>query len=172
MTSLVLAQQQATVARQRQRLVYDPTVPIAVQNEAWSCSIYAGDWVLRSLGLPSDDETLEDEMLQRGIVTKEHGLMDARGYGLAAVVRDHLPPETQVDVYETLTWDQLFDLAGSGPMAIGGRAWNHWVAVRGVSKNTIALANSAPGYKSVFQNLRALDFKRLGPFSGVHVVVE
>lgn len=149
------------------QLRFDPDVPVAVQNEAWTCSVYAADWCLRALGQPSDDETLEAEMLRRGIVTPEFGLMDARGYGLAAVLRDHLLPSTPVTVTDPVTWNWLLDRAGDGPIALGGRGWNHWCGVRGAVSGELALANSAPGHMGVYQRLNNADIARLGPWSAV-----
>lgn len=152
-------------------LHYDSDTSIDVQDEPWTCSVYAADWCLRSLGVESDNETLELEMLARGTVTPEFGLMDARGYGLANVLRDHLPSGTDVQINEAVTWDWLVDVAGAGPIALGGRAWNHWCAVRRDGLGLL-LANSAPGWMGIWQTLTHADFDRLGSFSAVRVPVE
>ena len=50
---------------------------------------------------------------------------------------------------------------------MSGQAWYHWVALRGVRGNQIWIANSAPGYKGVWDTLSREDFVRLGAFSVV-----
>ena len=59
-------------------------------------------------------------------------------------------------------------------MVIGGRAWNHWVAVRmggpAAGRPDLAvliLMNPAPGWMGVSQWLVEDDFDGLGPFSAV-----
>jgi hypothetical protein len=149
---------------------YDPDTPIQRQNEAWTCSVYAADWALRSLGVESDDETLEAEMLARGTVTPRYGLMDARGHGLAQVLRDKIPSHKIVEVNEAVTWEWLISNAGQGPIALGGRAWNHWSGVRSVVMGpAVSLANPAPGHMQVWGVLSRADFSRLGAWSAVIV---
>jgi hypothetical protein len=66
------------------------------------------------------------------------------------------------------------DAAGYQPMVIGGRQWNHWVAVRVGSYaigrpdlDMVALMNPAPGYMGINQTLDRDSFVELGPFSAV-----
>lgn len=167
---IILQQQQHLVPPALPPYFYDPTVEVRIQDEAWTCSVYAGDWCLRSLGLPSDNESLEREMLDAGVVTKEYGLMDARGYGLASILEKHLPEGAKPPVVEeNATWAWLAKRAGYGPIAIGGRNWYHWVAVRDYIQGRFMLANSAPGYRGVQQYLTLDDFARLGTFSAVWI---
>jgi hypothetical protein len=66
------------------------------------------------------------------------------------------------------------DAAGFQPMVIGGRTWNHWVAVRigtqtlGITDaSVLALMNPSPGWMGVYQSLAQYDFNALGDFSAV-----
>jgi hypothetical protein len=50
------------------------------------------------------------------------------------------------------------------------RANWYWVAIRGVQGSNIWIANSAPGYKGVWDTLSREDFNRLGGFSVIWLV--
>jgi len=154
-----------------QALAFDPNTPTELQVQDFSCSIRSITWVLKSLGVDIDAGTLEDEMVP-SIVTRKDGLLDSRGYGLADVLKRHLDPQwhNRIRVYESLTWADMQLRATGGPMALGGRGWYHWTAVRGLNPDgSLKLANPAPGWKGVQQTLTRADWDRLGPWSGVLV---
>jgi hypothetical protein len=72
------------------------------------------------------------------------------------------------------TWSDVMDAAGYQPMAIGGRNWNHWTAVRMGSTaagrpdlGLLILMNPSPGYMGIEHTLNQDNFARLGPFSAV-----
>lgn len=162
---------EAGIALPAPKLQFDPHTPTELQRQDFSCSIRSATWVLKSLGVDIDAGTLEDEMVP-GIVSRDQGLLDARGYGLAETLKAHLPDEWdgRVRVYESLTWDDMQWRATGGPMALGGRGWNHWTAVRGLNPDgSLNLANPAPGWRGVDQRLTRADWDRLGPWSGVLV---
>lgn len=153
------------------RLHFDPSTPTELQRQDFSCSIRSATWVLKSLHVDIDAGTLEDEMVP-SIVSRDLGLLDARGYGLAETFKRHLDPQWhgRIRVYESLTWDDMQWRATGGPMALGGRGWNHWTAVRGINPDgSLNLANPAPGWKGIDQRLTRADWDRLGPWSGVLV---
>jgi hypothetical protein len=150
---------------------YNPDTPPERQVQSWACAIRATTWVLKSLGVNIDAGTLQDEMVP-GRVTPELGLLDARGYGIAETIKAHIPTawHDRVHVFDSISWDELRSLAGQGPIALGGRAWYHWTAVRQANADgTLALANPAPGYKGVGDTLSRGQWDALGPFSAVWV---
>lgn len=62
-------------------------------------------------------------------------------------------------------------------MLMGGRAWNHWTAVRmgtiAIQRpdlDMLALMNPANGYMGVNQTIEPNQFDDLGPFSAVWFV--
>lgn len=98
-----------------------------------------------------------------------YGLMDGSGSQLQRVLLD----QTGYNSNQAwgLTFDDVYAIAAEGtPGLMSGAAWYHWVALRGVQGSTIWIANSAPGYKSVWDNLSRDDYNRLGGFSVVWLV--
>lgn len=155
-------------------LIYNPSQPPERQVQSWVCSIRATAWVLKSLGLPVEIGALQDEMSPR-YVTPEVGLLDARGYGIAEVLKAHLPAEwdDRVHVFEAITWDELWSIAGSGPVALGLRGAYHWIDVaRQRSDGDLDAPNPAPNYPQagpIGDVLSRGELDRYGPCSAVFV---
>lgn len=64
-------------------LPFDPDARVDRQPDDWSCSIQSAEFLLRSIGHNPGDQWIQDQLLGAGIVTREHGLMDASGQQLA-----------------------------------------------------------------------------------------
>lgn len=158
------------------QLAYNPTQSPERQIADWVCSIRSTAWVLKSLGLPVDIGALQDEMSPT-YVTPALGLLDRRGYGIAEVLKAHLPADWQdrVHVFETITWDELRSIAGSGPIALGLHGAYHWIDVARVRDDgDLDAANPAPGYPisaPIGDVLSRPEFDRFGPASAVWVQV-
>jgi hypothetical protein len=155
-------------------LAYNPSQPPERQVQSWVCSIRATAWVLKSLGLPVEIGPLQDEMSPR-YVTPEVGLLDARGYGIAETLKAHLPAEwdDRVHVFESITWDELWSIAGQGPIALGLRGAYHWIDVaRQRPDGDLDAPNPAPNYPPagpIGDVLSRSEFDRYGPCSAVFV---
>ena len=155
-------------------LAYNPSQPPERQVQSWTCSIRSTAWVLKSLGLPVEIGPLQDEMSPR-YVTPELGLLDARGYGIAEVLKAHLPAEwdDRVHVFESSTWDELWSLAGRGPVALGLRGAYHWIDIaRQRSDGDLDSPNPAPNYPQaapIGDILSRSEFDQYGPASAVWV---
>lgn len=153
-------------------LAYNPDIPAELQRQDWTCSVRTAMWVLKSLGVAITPEDAQDDMVAHLEVNPTVGLTDARGYGLAAMLRRHLPAEwaDRVQVFESISYDELRSLDGAGPIALGGRAWGHWTAVRRANEDgTLALANPAPTWQGVGDTMDRAEWDRWGPFSAVWV---
>lgn len=145
-------------------------LPTDLQDYAWDCAACSTAWAMRTVGF---EVTEQDVIAGLGParISPTYGLLDASGAGLVSYLEEQgVLAENNADA----SWQQLLDAAGFQPMVIGGRAWNHWVAVRmgSVAANSQAgeqllLMNPSPGYQAVFQVLVESDFNRLGPFSAV-----
>jgi hypothetical protein len=139
------------------------------QIQDWSCSACALEWTMRSTGLitPSDiyasRESVVYEIGYPENINSTYGLMNADGSALQAVLDNY----GQESAQSWLDFDTVYDLAQGTTGMLSGAAWYHWVALRGVQGDTIWIANSAPGYKSVWSNLSRSDWDRLGGFSVV-----
>lgn len=155
-------------------LVYNPNQPPERQVQDWTCSIRATAWMLKSLGLPVDIGALQDEMSPR-YVTPELGLLDGRGYGIAAVLKAHLPDDWdgRVQVFERLSWEELRSLAGQGPIGLGLHGAYHWVNVaQKRADGDLDAPNPAPKYPAaapIGDVLAAAEMQAWGPASAVWV---
>jgi hypothetical protein len=137
------------------------------QVYGWTCSACALDWVLRSTGL-DPASTREDVVYAIGYpenINATYGLMDSSGSALREVYSFY----EQATEQAWLDFDSVYQLAQRTTGQMSGAAWYHWVALRGVQGDTIYIANSAPGYKGVWDNLTRSDFNRLGGFSVVYL---
>lgn len=141
-----------------------------LQDYAWDCAACSLAWCLRSVGF-----TLTEQDVINGLgpsrISPTLGLLDASGAGLVSYCA-----ELGVDAQNSAdaSWNDLVAAAGYQPMLVGGRAWNHWVAVRmgadALWLDTalpLLLMNPSPGYMGVYQTLSQGDFDNLGPFSAV-----
>lgn len=141
-----------------------------VQTANWTCSACALAWVLRATGAnPNADEwNMVDAIGYPQNVNPTYGLMDSSGSQLRRVLADYNLDSKQ----GWLTFDNVYALTGEFTGLMSGGAWYHWVALRGRDNfdfPEIWIANSAPGYKGVWDTLTRADFERLGPFSVVWI---
>lgn len=138
---------------------------MAPQVYSWTCSACALDWVLRATGLDAA-HTREQAVQEIGYpqnINPMYGLMDASGSALRAVYDQYAQPTAQA----WLDFDTVYELAQDTTGQLSGANWHHWVALRGVQGANLWIANSAPGYKGVWDVLSREDFNRLGGFSVV-----
>lgn len=153
------------------RLRFDPDTPTELQVQDWTCSIRATMWMLKSIGIAVTPDEAQDRMHPR-YVSRELGLLDATGAGIVACLRE----SWGVEAFNRApaSFDEVASYAGRCPMAIGGRAWGHWTAVRGVNAaGDLVLANpggTGPRYGQ--QTLNRRQFEELGWFSAVIMPVD
>ena len=155
------------------RITFNSNFPPIAQNDDWSCSVTSLRWAMTAMGRDPSEDWMEGTALAEGVVSKELGLLNASGAGLAAFIRRHYAdfgydanhePSITFD-FARLEGDHVY------PILIGGREWNHWCAVRGYddANGVLLLANPAPGHKGVRQTMSRAQFDALGPFSMVRV---
>lgn len=155
-------------------LAYNAQQPPERQVQDWTCSIRSTAWALKSLGLPVDIGALQDEMTPR-YVTPELGLRDGRGYGIAEVLRAHLPAEwdSRVEVYERIDWAGLWIRSGGGPICLGLHGAYHWINVAAPqSDGSVVAPNPAPKYPGaapIGDILTEVEFDQYGPASAVWI---
>jgi len=99
-------------------------------------------------------------------INPQYGLMDGSGAQLQRVLGEY----GMDSEHGWLDYDTVYALAQDTTGMMSGGAWYHWVALRGVQGQNLWIANSAPGYKGVWDVLSRSDFNRLGPFSVVYLV--
>lgn len=135
---------------------YNADAPVIPQPNNWACSTYSLLWALRSLGRGTTAAWLQQAMLDQGVVTMANGLERADGFGLVSFV-DREYNELGIEAFRKVqaTIDDVRAKAGTVPVLIGGRAWNHWSGVRSVQPDgTLNLANPADGWGGIKQELR------------------
>lgn len=160
-----------TTGSEPRPLAYDPSTPPERQIQSWACSIRAVTWALRSLGVAVDAGQMQDEMVP-GTVTPALGLLDGRGYGLAAILGRHLPAGTRVEVVENITAAQVTERAGRGPMCMGSYSLYHWLNVADRRGDGVLVApNPAPAWQGLGDDLTPEEFARWAPWNAVFVEV-
>lgn len=154
--------------------VYDWKHPAIMQQHDWDCSQESICWALHAWGRTPDEAWMEQSMIAAGVISPSLGCMDASGAGLARWVNDEYAEFGYwAENDGSVSFDDVVAEARTHkhPLAIGGRAFYHWVGVRGYDAvmDRILLANPAPGYKGVYQTLTRQQFANLGAFSLVRV---
>lgn len=151
---------------------YNPDEPARPQEEKFDCSQESLEWALYSYGRTTSDDWLESTMIAEGVMSRDDGLLDARGVGLAAFVNRHYAElGYEARAHAPVSYDQVRDEAdGTHPVLIGGRGWNHWSGVRSYDPAVgLKLANPANGHKGIFQTMTRDQFAALGGFSMVSI---
>lgn len=155
------------------KVTYNKHEPVHAQEDSFDCSQESLEWALYALGRKPAENWLEPTMIAEGVMSADLGLLDASGAGLAAFVRRHYG-EFGYDANNepSISWDWIVAEGGHAyPVLIGGRAWNHWVAVRDYdpARDVLLLSNPSDGWGGVGQTMNRQQFERLGPFSAVRV---
>lgn len=138
----------------------------------WTCSVASLEWIKRALSLVVTDDiygSREATAYEIGYpenVNPQYGLMDSSGYALQDVLANYGQGSDQ----SWLDFDTAYAVYAKTPGMMSGAAWYHWVGVRGVQDGAIWVANSAPGYKGIYDHVNRADFARLGGFSCVWLV--
>src|SRR5262245_33674236 len=135
------------------------------QYYSWTCSVCSLDWVKQAAGLTasSDRYTTCMEIGYTQNVNPQYGLMDATGSALIEVLETYEQPASTA----RLGFDEVYERVQETTGCMSGATWYHWVGLRGVQDGNLWIANSAPGYKGVYDILSRADFERLGPFNVV-----
>jgi len=154
-------------------VVYEPSEPPHPQDSDFDCSQDSLEWALWSVGRRPTDQWLTQTMIDEGVLSRDLGLMDASGAGLAAFIDRHYGEDGYVgESVGSVTFDQLAGVCGHYPMMIGGRKWGaggHWSGLRAYDgeRDVLLLANPAANYIGINQTMSREQFSRLGPFSAV-----
>lgn len=140
------------------------------QDYAWDCSACSTAWAMRTVGYPHSEQDVINGLGPTRI-SPSLGLLDASGAGLVSYLGE---VGIHAENNSNASWDDVMGAAGYQPMVIGGRAWNHWVAVRmgssaigSTSVVALALMNPSPGYMEIGHWLYPGTFESMGPFSAV-----
>ena len=162
------------------KYVYHVNEAVHLQDKSYDCSQESLEWALWSIGRQPADDWLERTMVAEGVMSSGDGLLDASGKGLANfVVKWYGEDGIKANHEPTVSWDWVRlegarNSDGSGhmyPILIGGRAWNHWAAVRDYdpTRLSLLLSNPSPSWMGVGHIMTQQQFQALGPFSAVRI---
>jgi predicted chitinase len=161
---LVRRVQVVDAAEPARRSRFDAETATVFQTGPWQCSAASTAWVLQSMGYShSQDDVVA--LLGPGQIDPEVGLHYGDGRGLVALLQDVGLKACNASA----SFDDVFEMAGRRPVAMGGAAFYHWVGVRGRDGDALLLANPGPGWRGIQQTLTRAEFESLGPFAAVWV---
>ena len=154
---------------------YDPWVEPVYQTADWTCSCASSAWLLNSM---SDDRLGRDwgeydvvDALRAatyyGAVSPDYGLARADMYDLE-VMFNSLGYTAQRKQY--LTVSDVARVAGLFPLQINGARWYHHSGARALGGGVLHLANPAPSWHGVGQQLDQYEAATFGTWNGMWIV--
>jgi hypothetical protein len=159
-------------------LEFDRNEPAVIQTADWTCSCAALAWVMNALGVEAPDggkwdEWVGVEELRRvagaNAVSPSYGLAYASGVDLEAVYYDYGFKVTRVAYPDWATTSYVLERT-IGQM--GGARWYHWTGVRGTDGENFNLANPAPSWKGVGQQMDSYEWDTWGGWNLVAITGE
>lgn len=136
----------------------------------WTCSVCATSWVLQSTHMidPQIDQidVRQDIGYEMGY---PHCINETYGCMSSECVMDIFSTHGFNSVQEWVTFDEAYAICRDHTGVINPQGMNHYMAIRGIIGSDIWVANSAPGYRSVWDNLDRLSFNNLGPVQVVYL---
>ena len=127
---------------------------MAEQVYSWTCSICAATWALQATGLNPNAarEQVAYELGYPSCVNASVGLANTdcmvdlfEGYGV---------PSSR----EWVDWDRAYEICSTTTGCLNSTRWYHFVAIRGVRNGNLWVANSAPGYQGIWDDVTPSQF--------------
>jgi hypothetical protein len=159
----------------------DKNYPVVIQSADWTCSCASLAWVMSALGVPSPsrgngyawDEWDGVREVRRcagtdSAVDPSYGLAYGSGIALESTYRAYgFSVIRQVGI----DWTSAAMYSARYVGQFGGGRWYHWSAVRWFDGelDEFILANPAPSWKGVGQQLDQTEWGQWGPWTGVWV---
>lgn len=149
--------------------------PAVRQAASWTCSCASMAWVMNALGQPAPHGGKWDEWTAVGelrricgaaAVSPEYGLAYASGVDLERVYDEY---GYRVE-RGAVDWAELAYLCETSIGQLGGARWYHWTGLRGYADGEFDLANPAPTWKGVGDELDAAEFNYWGAWNAVMIV--
>jgi len=149
---------------------WDPNWFMPSQAYSWTCSVCSTTWVLQATNTAYQEDDIYDARYAVGermgypsCVNQTYGCMSQQ------CVIDTLGSYGLVAKQAYVTFDQAYAIARQYTGVINPVGMYHFMGIRGVTGSDIWVANSAPGYDSVWDNLTRERFTALGPVSVIYV---
>ena len=154
--------------------------PAVRQSADWTCSAASLAWVMNACGIPAPgtgvitpkkwDEWDGVDLIRTvggpGAVTPEYGLAWANGKDLEQAYTEY---GFRVLRQEDIGWPDLAYWCALGVGQLGGARWYHWTGVRGYESFSFDLANPAPNWKGVGDDLDQYEWDNWGRWNAVFV---
>lgn len=153
---------------------YDANTPAVIQTADWTCSCASSAWLLNSvgddrLGYPWTEWDVVDALRHYtypGAVDPSYGLARADMYDLETMF-NALGYSVQRKQY--LSVDDVVRIAGIYPMQVNGARWYHHSGARALGPGLLYLANPAPNWKGVGQQMDANEAASWGSWNGIWI---
>jgi hypothetical protein len=157
-----------------QELDYNTWEPAVIQTSDWTCSCASSAWLLNAvgdyrLGRKWGEYDVVDALRAAtywGAVSPDYGLARADMYDLE-VMFNSLGYSVLRRQY--LTRDDILRWSGAYPLQMNGARWYHHTGARTIGPGIIELANPAPSWKGVGQQLDANEAGAWGSWNGMVV---
>jgi hypothetical protein len=137
---------------------------MAPQANSWTCSVCAYTWVINATGI--DDSLTRDQALSiigyPECVNETYGLMSAQCMINAFAFYDLVARQVWV------TYDEAYAIMQQTTGVINPLGMYHFMGMRGVD-GQLYVANSAPGYRGIWDNLSRDQFNALGPVQLIYL---
>jgi hypothetical protein len=155
-------------------ITYNPWTPAVYQRADWTCSCAASAWMLNSLGDTSLGHAWNEWDVVETLRATTYELAVSPLYGLARA--DMADLETMYGALgytcqrkQYLTRDDVVDVAGVYPLQINGARWYHHSGARMLGPGVLELANPAPLWRGVGQDLSPAEAALWGSWNGLWV---
>jgi hypothetical protein len=138
---------------------------MAPQNYSWTCSVCSFAWAVNALS-QTTDITREEALALMGYpncVNETYGCMSAQ------CVIDAFTVCGLDAVQAWVTFDQAYSIMSAHTGVINPTGMYHFMACRGVSNGLLWVANSAEGYRGVWETLTRDQFNALGPVQMIYL---
>ena len=133
------------------------------QYYSWTCSVCSVTWTLNAMGMMEAREDVGLIMGYPDCVNETYGSMSAqciidtyKAYGFLAK-------------QAWVTYEQAYSIVGKYTGCINPIGMQHYMAIRGQNNPNIWVANSAPGYRGIYNDLDRDSFNALGPVQVIYI---
>jgi len=133
------------------------------QYYSWTCSVCSFAWTLGATGQPIGREEAGQIIGYPNCVNETYGLMSADCLINAYASQGYIAKQAWV------TFEQAYSICQHYTGVINPIGMYHFMGIRGVEGGSIWVANSAPGYMGIYDNMDAGSFNALGPCQVIYL---
>jgi hypothetical protein len=141
--------------------------PMHRQLRDWTCSACSIDWVALATNLDpySTREKVVGELGYPECIDEEQGLLDTR-----CAIRVMEAWNVGVNHLFPRSFEEAYDICSGTTGLLNNKIWQHFVAIRGTAGPRIWVANSAPGYRGIYDTIDRRQWDAWGTWNIVALV--